>query len=489
MNSDEEEEDARLDINDPAFASLNDVQLPPGFEEEDEDMGGENVTGKGVGFSEANHIIEDNDDDDEEEEDLEDTVLRPGDNLIMVANTEDDFSSLEVHVYNEKDGSLYIHHDVTLPSYPLCLAWSDYAGDQASMMLTTSGSAHPEQNTYVGSFCAVGTFEPTIEIWNLDVMDPLEPVLSLKGNKPLKKKKTRGGASSSSAATKSSASLGHSDAVMGLSWNRQFRHMLASSSADGTVKVWDLDAGGSVLHTFGHHKGKVQSVAWNPAEGTVFASASYDRTIAVLDARAADKDRIARYSLPSDPESLAWYPHMPSIIAAACEDGSFRGFDCRMPDQPLWNVKAHSQAVTSFSFSGLAKGLVATASLDKTVKLWDIDAADFTGDASMPGATSAYAPVHLSTKSMGIGQVFTASFFPHNPYLLAAGGSQGMLAVWDTKEDPGDVVPAAELHTPNNVEGLAPGTGAIARRFHTRVRDTGTVPGLVIRPRADGLLA
>lgn len=38
------------------------------------------------------------------------------------------------------------------------------------------------------SYCAVGTFEPAIEIWNLDVLDPLEPTATLGGYKGKEKK-------------------------------------------------------------------------------------------------------------------------------------------------------------------------------------------------------------------------------------------------------------------------------------------------------------
>lgn len=29
-------------------------------------------------------------------------------------------------VYNESEGSLYVHHDVMLPDFPLCLEWLSY---------------------------------------------------------------------------------------------------------------------------------------------------------------------------------------------------------------------------------------------------------------------------------------------------------------------------------------------------------------------------
>ncbi len=51
----------------------------------------------------------------------------------------------------------------------------------------------------VGSYVAVGTFHPSIEIWNLDVIDSLEPAAVLGGindedtlSKPLSKKKSKG---------------------------------------------------------------------------------------------------------------------------------------------------------------------------------------------------------------------------------------------------------------------------------------------------------
>jgi len=472
-------------------------------------------------------------DDDEEgggveddEEEADDLHARASDAFVVVANTEDDFSSLEVHCFNRADGSLYTHHDVTLPSFPLCLAWSDYAGDAAGELLARTGAWDGAPGAYVGSYCAVGTFEPDIELWNLDVLDPLEPTLVLRGNKPAAgadagkagrrgagKKGAAGssgggggiGASAGAAAGAgggNSGAGGHSAAVIGLSWNRAHRHLLASSSADASVKVWDLDGGGALLHTFGHHRAKVAAVAWNPVEATVLASASFDRTAAVTDARQAEAARVARYALPGDPECLLWNHLLPATFIVATDDGRVTSFDCRMPDRALWQLQAHEQAVTSVALSPTADGLMATASLDKSVKLWDVAAlpagasgagagagagggrggSNAAAASASAGAGAAGAARPLSRKAMSIGQLFSVSFYPSAPFLLAAGGSKGVLAIWDIEQDGGE----GRAGPGGAAAAAADEANEVVAHFAGRMRDAASVPALALRPRADG---
>ena len=156
--------------------------------------------------------------------------------------TEDEFSHLEVQVFSE-EGNLFVHHDITLPDFPLSLAWMDCPPFQ-----TADGS-----QSSVGNYIAVGTFSPAIEIWNLDVLDPLEPTAILGGENPEMQAGKKGKKSK-----KMSAFLpgSHEAAVMGLSWNSTYRQALASGSADTTVKIWDVTTQ-TCSHTFTHHTDKV----------------------------------------------------------------------------------------------------------------------------------------------------------------------------------------------------------------------------------------
>jgi periodic tryptophan protein 1 len=142
---------------------------------------------------------------DEDEEDAEDDEIKGSDSLLVVAMTEDEFSHLEVQLLSE-DGTMFVHHDIALPDFPLCLAWTDCPPFQAD-----------GGQLAIGNYIAVGTFNPAIEIWNLDVLDPLEPTAVLGGvidEKQHTKNKKKGKKGS-----RDDLRIGsHEDAVMSLSW-------------------------------------------------------------------------------------------------------------------------------------------------------------------------------------------------------------------------------------------------------------------------------
>ena len=102
------------------------------------------------------------------------------------------------------------------------------------------------------------------------------------------------------------------------------------------------------------------------------------------------------------------------------EAGAVLGFDARQPGKPVFTLAAHGKACSSISFNHTVPNLLATGSLDHSVKLWDLAGAK---------------PVCVTTKKPHVGSLFSVSFYRDSPFLLVAGGSSGKLAVWDTLED------------------------------------------------------
>ncbi|XP_014502643.1 uncharacterized WD repeat-containing protein C17D11.16 isoform X2 [Vigna radiata var. radiata] len=354
---------------------------------------------------------------DDDSDDLEDMVINPTDSIIVYAYNEDDVSHIEVCVLEDahsNERNMYSHHTILIPAFPLCTAWLDC----------------PLKGGERGNFIAVGSMEPSIEIWDLDVIDAVQPCVVLGGLEEKKKK----GKKKSIRYKKDS----HTDSVLGLAWNKEYRNILASASADKNVKIWDVVTG-KCEYTLDHHEDKVQAVAWNHHAPQVLLSGSFDHTVALRDAR-MPKHSGYSWEVSTDVESLAWDPHTEHSFVVSLDDGIVKGFDIRkaksdgfdirkaksdssQPDPSLtFTLHAHDKAVSSVSYNPSAPNLLATGSMDKTVKLWDL---------------SNNQPSFVASNSPKAGAIFKISFSEDDPFLLAIGGSKGKLQLWDTLSDSG----------------------------------------------------
>ena len=355
---------------------------------------------------------QDNDDEDEDREDLQ---ILATDNMVVAAKVEDEVAHLEIYVYEDEADNLYVHHDIMLPAIPLCLEWLD---------LPVGMDVNAVDRESKGNYVAVGTFDPDIEVWDLDTIDCMYPnaILGQGGDnksdpaREMKEKKKR-------KKTKKANSDYHVDAVLSLAANRQHRNLLASSSADKTVKLWDLTTT-KCAKSYTHHTDKVCSVAWHSKESTTLLSGSYDRTAVVADMRAPDAQPL-RWGVESDIETVIWDPHDPQYFYVTTENGMIHNNDMRKaPKKPeasqaVWTLQAHDGSVSAFDINPIIPGFLATGSSDKTVKLWNVQAAG---------------PSMVVSRNVGVGKVFSTKFAPDAAvgFRLAVAGSKGAMQIWDT---------------------------------------------------------
>lgn len=348
--------------------------------------------------------IPDEEDEDDEREDLQ--VLGT-DNMVLAAKVEDEMAHLEVYVYEDGADNLYVHHDIMLPAIPLCVEWLDIS----------CGRSNVDKDA-AANFVAVGTMDPDIELWDLDTVDCMYPnaILGEGGNEEEKKRKKK-------KKSKKANDEFHVDAVLSLAANRKHRNLLASASADKTVKLWDLHTA-KCAKSYSYHTDKVCSLAWHSVETTVLLSGSYDRTVVAADMRAPEA-KPRRWGVESDVENVRWNPHDPNFFFVSTENGIIHYYDVRnAPSDPtkskaVWTLQAHDQSVSSFDLNSVVPGFMATGSTDKTVKLWNIEP---TG------------PSLVVSRDLDVGKVFSTAFGPDSEvaFRLAVAGSKGTMHVWDT---------------------------------------------------------
>ena len=349
--------------------------------------------------------------DDEEREELQ---ILANDNLLLAAKVEDEVAHLEIYVYEDEADNLYVHHDIMLPAVPLCVEWIDLPVGKGA-----------EERTH-GNFVAVGTMDPEIEIWDLDIIDSMYPnaILgqerdeskTMNGTTERKKKKKK-------RRTAKANETYHVDAVLALAANRQHRNLLASASADKTVKLWDLNSV-KCAKSYSMHSGKVCALDWHPKYSTILLSGSYDRTVVATDMRAPEA-KAPRWTVESDVEKVRWNPHDSNFFYVTTEGGTVHYYDARSvpPDQgfskPHWTLQAHDGAVSSFDINPTIPDFLATGSDDKQVKLWDV---------------SDNKPNVVVSRNLEVGRVFSAQFAPDSEvaFRLCVAGSRGVIQVWDT---------------------------------------------------------
>merc|ERR1712137_1200759 len=374
-------------------------------------------------------------DDGEEDEDVDDLRITSTDTVLVAATTEEDqFSHVNVYVYENSERNLYIHHDIVLPSFPLCIEWMEY---------------HPpmdgESHTGTRNTIAVGTFQPEIEIWDLDLMDALVPAATLGGieqdaeqaadvsdfarmSKAQKKKMKR--KMLERAAQRTLREGSHTDAVMSLSWNTNVPNVLASGSADRALKIWDMNTQ-KCLSTYKHHTEKVQACSWHPTESNLLLSAGYDKSAAIVDIRTPGE--LYRWNLSADVEKVEWNPHRTQEFLVSSEDGMVKKFDSLAPSETLFTLHAHSAAVSGLSLNKVVPNCLATCSEDKSFKIWDI---------------TNNQPSMIFESDSSNAQLFALSWDRNSPHLLAVGGKEHLQVVDISKVEV--VVKRFSMYSENN---------------------------------------
>ena len=333
-------------------------------------------TGKGVGGAyylsneDDPYITLPDEEDEDEREEMEDLTIHPRDLLLLGARNEDDVSFVEVWLCAEeeveveeeegedaekgmkrsegkkrrmKDWNLYVHHDIMLPAFPLSLAWMNFGPQAAAAAGASASSSSGVASGSMGgggggNFVAVATMDPGIEIWDLDVLDAVEPAAVLGGMEVMgrarrrddegeemeqggqrkakgggkgvgvsvgkKKERARGavGLRGKAGKGKKSSERGaaaadvrlkagsHAGAVLSVAWNSEVRSALASGGEDASVRVWDLTSQQCVaaLLKGSVHVRNVQAVTWRPRESGQLLSGSFDATCALVRERARE---------------------------------------------------------------------------------------------------------------------------------------------------------------------------------------------------------
>lgn len=138
----------------------------------------------------------------------------------------------------------------------------------------------------------------------------------------------------------------HGSDVNVISWNRAVGYLLASGADDGSFKVWDLRAlrpskgpgpapSPAPLAHFCYHKAAITSIEWAPHDESVLATSSADHGLTVWDLSVeaeapASTAEEAQAQFPAqllflhlgqrNLKELHWHPQIPGAVVSTAED-------------------------------------------------------------------------------------------------------------------------------------------------------------------------
>ncbi|HYH87034.1 MAG TPA: caspase family protein [Pyrinomonadaceae bacterium] len=156
---------------------------------------------------------------------------------------------------------------------------------------------------------------------------------------------------------------GHTLYVRAAAFNHDGK-LLASGSTDGSVRVWDVATGAEVKTLTG--VGSVVSLAYSP-DGRALAAGTMDKMVKLFDTSAWGEPR-ALAGHQNQVTSLAFSSPDGKTLASGSKDGAVKLWDVSA-GRELRSLAGHTGLVKSVAFSPDGK-LVATASFDGTVKIW-----------------------------------------------------------------------------------------------------------------------
>jgi transducin (beta)-like 1 len=203
--------------------------------------------------------------------------------------------------------------------------------------------------------------------------------------------------------------------VTTLDWNGE-GSLLATGSYDGQARIWSKD--GDLKNTLNKHKGPIFSLKWNK-KGDCLLSGSVDKTAIIWDARTGDvKQQFEYHSAPTldvdwrnnlsfatcstdkmiyvcklgdtkpvkafaghqdEVNAIKWDPT--GTLLASCSDDFTAKIWSLKQDKCVHDLKDHTKEIYTIKWSPTGLGsanpnqqlVLASASFDATIKLWDVD--------------------------------------------------------------------------------------------------------------------
>lgn len=244
------------------------------------------------------------------------------------------------------------------------------------------------------------------------------------------------------------------DGLFDIAWSEMHENHVVTANGDGSVKLFDITVPKFPIMQWKEHQREVFSTAWNLAEKTTFASSSWDGTIKIWSPNRKQSLMTLQAGKPQFQNNCAYQatfsPHNPNMLMSVNANGHVQLWDTRRPDPEVADFIGHGGAETlCCDWNKYRSTVVATGGVDKMIKLWDFRMVP-TKD-STPMAVPQAAPVPLN---QFIGHDFAVRrvvWSPHDGCELLSCSYDMTARVWHDQTDPNTRICRFKNHSKSKV--------------------------------------
>ncbi|XP_039135461.1 histone-binding protein MSI1 homolog [Dioscorea cayenensis subsp. rotundata] len=231
---------------------------------------------------------------------------------------------------------------------------------------------------------------------------------------------------------------GHSTEGYGISWNPMKEGRLLSGSYDSKICLWDVGEISRVksldaYQVFEAHSAAVEDVAWHSRNENLFGSVGDDHMLMIWDLRSSSPEK-PQHSVTAHQDevnSLSFSPFNEWILATASADSNINLFDLRKLTTGLHTFSSHTAAAFQVEWSPNHETILASCAEDKRLMVWDLSRI---GDEQTEEDAEDGPPELLFAHGGHTAKISEFSWHPSEPWVIASVAEDNILQVWKMAE-------------------------------------------------------
>ncbi|KAG6526433.1 histone-binding protein MSI1-like [Zingiber officinale] len=224
----------------------------------------------------------------------------------------------------------------------------------------------------------------------------------------------------------------------GISWSPHKEGFLLSGSYDSKICLWDVEMTPEkkvidAKHLFEAHTASVEDVAWHLKNENMFGSVGDDHHLMIWDLRSSASGKPQQMVKAHEDEvnSLSFNPFNEWILATASADTTVSLFDLRKLTTSLHTFAGHEGAVVQVEWNPRHETILGSSGADKKLMIWDLNRI---GDEQTAEDADDGPPEVLFVHSGHTAKISEFSWNPDEPWVIASVAEDNVLQVWQIAE-------------------------------------------------------